>query len=93
LSFFYSQAELLAQTAVGNPQAFMLIHSGYSVRKRDTWHVHVFVVEHRWQKAWVYAVLSIKSIALALHNAIRGKPEPIAHQSVQTDRAKERASV
>jgi hypothetical protein len=33
--FFLSQAEQLAAEAVNDPQAFMLIHSGSSIRKRS----------------------------------------------------------
>ena len=70
LGFIYSQAEALALSSVGNSQAFMLIHSGISIRKRATWHVHVFVVQKRWQKAWVYGVLAIKNISLAFYSGV-----------------------
>ncbi len=66
--FFFSEAQRLALESVGDPEAYMLIHSGSSIRKRPNWHLHVFVVQHRWQKAWVYSVLGIKNIALAVFN-------------------------
>jgi len=66
MSFFLAQAYELAHTTVGDSQAFMLIHSGASIRKRSNWHLHVFVVQHRWQKAWVYTILGIKNMALTL---------------------------
>jgi hypothetical protein len=65
LAFFLQQAQQLAREAVGDPQAFMLIHSGSSIRRRAGWHLHVFVVQRRWQKAWVYTVLGGKNFALA----------------------------
>jgi hypothetical protein len=71
LEFFMSEAERLAYESVGDSEAFMLIHSGSSIRKRSTWHLHVFVIQHRWQKAWVYSVLAIKNISLALYHAAR----------------------
>jgi hypothetical protein len=71
MEFFMSEAERLACESVGDSQAFMLIHSGNSIRKRPNWHLHVFVVQHRWQKAWVYLVLGIKNASLALYNAAR----------------------
>lgn len=71
MTFFMSEAERLADEAVGDTQAFMLIHSGRSIRKRSNWHLHVFVVQHRWQKAWVYSVLGVKNAALALYFASR----------------------
>jgi hypothetical protein len=71
MAFFMSEAERLAAESVGDAQAFMLIHSGSSIRKRPNWHLHVFVVQHRWQKAWVYSVLGVKNTALALYYAAR----------------------
>lgn len=66
MSFFFLEAQRLAFESVGDSEAFMLIHSGSSIRKRSNWHLHVFVVQYRWQKAWVYSVLGIKNIALAV---------------------------
>jgi len=71
MSFFLMQAEQLATDAVNDPQAFMIIHSGASIRKRPNWHLHVFVVQHRWQKAWVYMILATKNVTLAAAAAIR----------------------
>ncbi|MGJ7608478.1 hypothetical protein ACSFA7_29370 [Variovorax sp. LT1R20] len=72
LSFFIGEAERLAHEFAGNPDAFLLIHSGAAVRKRSNWHLHVFIVRHRWQKAWVYMVLSVKNASLALWHALTG---------------------
>ncbi len=71
MAFFMSEAERLAYDAVGDPQAFVLIHSGSSIRKRQNWHLHVFVVQYRWQKAWVYSILGVKNISLVLYEIIR----------------------
>lgn len=71
MAFFLIEAQRLAQAAVGDPQAFMLIHSGQSARKRASWHLHVFVVRSRWQKAWVYLVLGVKNLALSMFSAIQ----------------------
>ena len=68
LTFFLSEAQRLAHDAVGDAEAFMLIHSGRAIRKRPNWHLHVFVVQRRWQKAWVYTVLGVKNFALAIYN-------------------------
>ena len=67
MAVFLAEAERLAHAAVGDAQAFMLIHSGSAIRKRPNWHLHVFVVQRRWQKAWVYTVLGAKNFALALY--------------------------
>ena len=66
LIFFLAEAERLAQRAVGDSQAFLLVHSGSTVRKRPNWHLHVFVIQHRWQKAWLYTILGMKSFVLVL---------------------------
>jgi hypothetical protein len=68
LAFFLTQAEQLAFDAVGESQAFMLVYSGCSIRKRPNLHLHVFVVQYRWQKAWVYTVLGVKNCLLAIYN-------------------------
>lgn len=70
LAFFLSEAERLAMESVGDTQAFMLVYSGSSVRRRPNLHLHVFVVRNRWQKAWVYTVLSAKNFLLILANLL-----------------------
>lgn len=70
LLFCLTEAERLAADALGDPQAFMLIHSGSAIRKRANWHLHVFVVRHRWQKAWVYTVLGAKNLVLAALSSV-----------------------
>jgi hypothetical protein len=59
-------AEELALTHMGDRGAYMLLVSGASARRRPNFHVHVFLVRSRWQKAWVYAVLSLKNVAICL---------------------------
>jgi hypothetical protein len=71
LAFFYGEAQALAFEATGDAEAFLLIHSGASVRKRQNWHLHLFIVRHRWQKAWVYSILAAKNIAVVAQLAIK----------------------
>lgn len=66
LAFTFEQAQILAAERLGDPEAFMLIQSGASIRKRGNWHAHIFVVNRRWQKAWIYLVLGAKNLALVL---------------------------
>ena len=66
IGFFLVQAERLALEATGDPQAYMSILSGASIRPRPSLHMHVFIVRTRWQKAWVYLVLGAKNLGLAL---------------------------
>ena len=70
LTFAIAQATELAQRETGDREAFMLIQSGHTVRKRGNWHVHIFVIERRWQKAWLYLILGLKNAALALCGCI-----------------------
>ena len=70
VAFFWSEAGRLALESAGNAETFMLIHSGASIRKRPNLHVHVFIVERRWQKSWLYTVLGAKNAALALYNLV-----------------------
>ena len=94
MTFFMSEAERLATESVGDSQAFMLIHSGSSIRKRSNWHLHVFIVQHRWQKAWVYSVLGLKNTALALYYAARrafGLPNQTPNPSFKRTRLRRSA--
>ncbi|UUZ46691.1 hypothetical protein LP420_22600 [Massilia sp. B-10] len=70
IAFFIQQAEVLALEAVGDDQAYVAIHSGSTIRKRSNLHMHVFVVQHRWQKAWVYLIQGAKNLSLAVSNAV-----------------------
>lgn len=72
MAFFFQEAAALAEQSVGDRDAFMLIHSGRAVRKRGNWHLHIFVVQRRWQKAWVYTVLGAKNFCLAGYVLVRG---------------------
>jgi hypothetical protein len=72
MTFFLGEAERLALSCVGDSEAFMLIHSGRSARKRPSWHLHVIVVQHRWQKAWVYMILGAKNLALVCYKPLCG---------------------
>jgi hypothetical protein len=65
MTFFIAQASRLALDAVGDDQAFVLMHNGAAIRKRANWHLHLFVVRRRWQKAWVYTILALKNLAQA----------------------------
>lgn len=42
------------------------MHNGAAIRKRANWHLHLFVVRRRWQKAWVYAILALKNLGVTL---------------------------
>jgi hypothetical protein len=50
----------------GKPDAFLLIHSGHATRRAMGWHLHVLVLQHRWEKAWVYLMLGGKNILQAI---------------------------
>lgn len=73
LAFFIGQASRLALEAVGDDQAFVLMHNGAAIRKRANWHLHLFVVQRRWQKAWVYAILALKNLGAAIVDALAAR--------------------
>ncbi len=50
----------------GKPDAFLLIHSGHATRRVMGWHLHVVVLQHRWEKAWLYLMLGGKNVLQAL---------------------------
>lgn len=66
MAFFIAQASRLAQEDVGDDQAFVLMHNGAAIRKRPNWHLHLFVVRRRWEKAWIYTILALKNLGVAL---------------------------
>jgi hypothetical protein len=69
MAFFIGQASQLAQADVGDDEAFVLMHNGAAIRKRANWHLHLFVVRRRWEKAWVYTILALKNLVVALASA------------------------
>jgi hypothetical protein len=94
MAFAIEQAGQLADALTGDAEAFILIHSGAAVRKRANWHLHIFVVRHRWQKMWVYSVLGAKNLGLALYSSVRSLAARAAVKapptSAQTDPARVR---
>ncbi|MDO5767892.1 MAG: hypothetical protein Q4P13_00180 [Psychrobacter sp.] len=65
--FYYDEAQRLAAHHTGNPQTFILIESGSAVCKhKASRQAHIFIIESRWQKAWLFSVLGIKNTVLAL---------------------------
>jgi hypothetical protein len=71
LHFFLVEAERLATAATNDPECFLFFHSGAAVRKREGFHVHVYVVQSRWQKALAYTILGSKNFLLACWLSIR----------------------
>ena len=71
------RARFLANEAVGDPEAFGLIYSGYSARREKGWHIHIVLLGNRWRKAWLYLVLAAKNLLQAFRlradDAPRGK--------------------
>ena len=66
LALGIEKARRLATEATGDPEAFGLIYSGYSVRREQGWHVHIVLLGNRWRKAWLYIVLAGKNLLQAL---------------------------
>jgi hypothetical protein len=71
LAFFIAEAERLARDATGDAQSYVLLHNGAGIAKRANWHAHVFVVQRRWQKAWIHLVIGAKNLVRALLPARR----------------------
>lgn len=61
--FFIEEAEKLAEKITGNSQCYLIAFSGNQVRKRPNLHIHLFIIETRWQKAMVYSMLAGKNWA------------------------------
>ncbi len=78
MDFFMGEAHALSRGITGNPHSFVVIHSGGLVRKRPNLHMHVFVIRRRWQKAWLYLMLttihSVSALRRALLRPFRTRP-------------------
>ena len=59
-------AQDLAFEYIKDREAFTVLYSGYSSRREKGWHVHIVLLGNRWQKAWLYIVLSGKNLLQAL---------------------------
>jgi hypothetical protein len=66
LALGIERATHLAVEATGDPEAFGVIYSGYSMRREQGWHVHIVLLGNRWRKAWLYFVLAGKNLLQAL---------------------------
>lgn len=66
LALGLDKARELALKLVGDPEAFGVIYSGYSVRREQGWHVHIVLLGNRWRKAWLYLVLAGKNLLQAM---------------------------
>lgn len=70
--FFIEEAEKLAEKITGNSQCYLIAFSGNQVRKRPNLHIHLFIIETRWQKAMVYSMLAGKNWAQLIWDMLEG---------------------
>lgn len=70
--FFIEEAEKLAEKITGNSQCYLIAFSGNQVRKRPNLHIHLFIIETRWQKAMVYSMLAGKNWAQLIWEMLEG---------------------
>ena len=71
LAFFLSEASALAQTAAGDPHAYVAIADGASSRNRFSLDMNVFVVQGGWQTAWVHVLTMTKEVVLACAETVQ----------------------
>ncbi|WP_413665803.1 hypothetical protein ACG1BZ_11735 [Microbulbifer sp. CNSA002] len=65
VSLGIEHARSIAESIVGDPEAYTLLYSGYSARREKGWHIHIVLLGNRWRKAWLYLVLAGKNILQA----------------------------
>ena len=78
------EGRAMAIQHAGKPDAYTIIHSGHSARRDTGWHVHIVVIRNRWEKAWLYLVLSCKNLLQALRlrrDARLRRPRPADTQA------------
>lgn len=71
IQFAQQEAHRLSQQYTKEPNNFILIISGQNVRKCDNWHLHIFIVKNRWQKAYAYQILALKNFGLSIINSFK----------------------
>ena len=59
-------ARRMSHALLGDFEAFTILYSGYSARRKKGWHVHIVLLGNRWRKALLYAVLAGKNLLQAL---------------------------
>ena len=60
------KAKEIANSLLGDEEAFTILYSGYSARREKGWHIHIVLLGNRWKKAWLYFVLTFKNLLQAL---------------------------
>jgi hypothetical protein len=71
LQFTEQEAQRLSLLHTHSKDNYILIMSGKNIRRRENWHMHIFIIQSRWQKAYVYQMLSIKNVGLSLVEIFR----------------------
>lgn len=64
--FAQQEAHRLSLQYTQQPNNFILTISGQNIRKRDNWHLHIFIIENRLQKAYAYQIVAVKNFMLAV---------------------------
>ncbi len=70
-TLFLTETKKLAKKYAQDENAFMFCFSGQSIRKRANFHVHVFIVKTRFEKAVVYSLLATKNWGQLIYKIIK----------------------
>ena len=73
IQFAQYEAHRLSQIITNEPNNFIMVISGKNIRKRANWHIHIFIAQNRWQKAYAYQLLAIKNFSLAIYERLANK--------------------
>ena len=66
IQFAQQEAQRLSKLHTQHSDHFVLVLGGKNVRKRENWHMHIFIIQNRYQKAYAYQVLALKNFSLAI---------------------------
>lgn len=66
MAFFLAEVKRLSLEYTGKPNRYICFFSSQGQRKRANVHIHVHLIENRFQKAWIYFILTFKNILLAI---------------------------
>lgn len=73
MAFFLAEVKRLSLEYTGKPNHYICFFSSQGQRKRANVHIHVHLIENRFQKMWIYFILSVKNMLFAIWQLILRK--------------------
>lgn len=66
MAFFLSEIKRLSLEYTEKSDNYICFFSSQGQRKRANVHIHVHLIENRFQKMWIYFILTVKNMLFAI---------------------------